>query len=127
MNIFTTDHPLVSEPREYPVLQRVFTRKTLIAALILSVFAEALCAAGFFLLTDTSFLSLVCGFFHMLGCIVASLFVPDGFDEDATQDPGFVWNCIVVIIGWLQWFVICLAGRFFAGPSTCLKYEDTAA
>jgi hypothetical protein len=116
MNIFTTDHPLVSEPMEYPVLQRIFTRKTLIPALIVSVFAEALCAAGLYFLTDTSFFSFVCGYFHFPGCIVGWIFVPDVIDDYATKDQEFIWYCIVVAIGWLQWFVIFIACRFFAGP-----------
>jgi hypothetical protein len=120
MNIFTTDHPMVSEPMEHPVLRRIFTRKTLVSALILSVFAEALCAAGVYLLANKSFLSLICGYFHIPGIIVACIFEPDGFDDYATKNQEFAGDCIMVAIGWFQWFVIFIACRFFTSPRTIL-------
>lgn len=116
MNIFTTDHPLMSEPREHPVLRRIFTRKTLISALIFSVIAEGLFGTGCFYLPDRSSLLYLCGIYHIPGIIVASIFVPDGFDDYVTENQEFVGECIVVAIGWLQWFVIFIACRFFTGP-----------
>jgi len=98
--------PMVSEPREYPVLRRIFTRKTLISALILSVMAETLCGICIFYLPAGCSFLYVCGFFHIPGIIVASLLVPDGFDDYATKNQELVGDWIVVAIGWVQWFVI---------------------
>jgi hypothetical protein len=116
MNIFTTDHPLVSEPREHPVLRRIFTRKTLASALIFSIIAEGLCGTGCFYLPDRSSLLYLCGIFHIPGIIVTIILDPDVVDDYATKNQEFVANCIMVAIGWVQWFVIFIAYRFFTGP-----------
>ena len=112
MNIFTTDHPLVSEPMEFPLLRRIFTRKTLISVWIPSILAEALCATGFYLLDEKNFLFLFCAYFHFPGCMVGWTLVPDVIDDYATKDQEFVWDCIVIVSGWLQWLVIFMAFRF---------------
>jgi hypothetical protein len=41
---------------------------------------------------------------------------PDVVDDYATKNQEFVANCIMVAIGWVQWFVIFIAYRFFTGP-----------
>ena len=116
MNLFTTDHPLMSDPAEHPGRPRIFTRKTLIWALMVSAFAEASCLAGSYFLANTSFLFALCGILHLPGLLVASLFVPDVADDYASKGQALAFECMMIAISWLQWFVLALICRFFRGP-----------
>ena len=106
MNVFTTDHPLVSQPKECLPHTRIFTRKALILALMFSVITEGLCGTGCFYLPDRSSLLYLCGIFHIPGLIVAACIFADVMDDYGSKEQEFIFTCILIAVAWFQWFVI---------------------
>ena len=106
---------------------RIFTRKTLILALILSVVAEGLSIAALFLCSESGLPFWFSQSFHGPAALLTAFFLPDVVDEYASKTQGVIFACIVFTIAWLQWFVLFIGGRFFVGPRSCSKHENTAA
>jgi hypothetical protein len=106
MNIFTTDHPLVSQPKEHR-LHMFFSRKTLILALLFSIVAEGICLVVLFGLPDSNVLVGFVRAFHQLAALVY-LFFPDVIDGYATQTEEYIVTSLCFILAWVQWFFIFL-------------------
>ena len=108
MNVFITDHPMVSQPKEHLPHARWITRKVLGWALIFSVLAEGISGTGCFYLSQGNPLLYLCGIFHLPGLLVAAVIFPDVMDDYGTQEQECIFTCIVIALTWFQWFVIFL-------------------
>jgi hypothetical protein len=106
VNPFTTDHPLVSQPREHLLLARIFTRRALILALISSVVAEGLSVAALFLCPDNALPASFSKSFHGPAASFAAFLLPEMIDDDASKTQEYIFIFIVFAVAWFQWFVI---------------------